>query len=1018
MWRAVSEQLTSKGQTTAKATSLADLHRRRSETEGQFYTPDWIALAIGALLRPLLPSRQISVVDTSVGSARLLGWLTPEMASLAGCDIDARCIEAVSADAAAAGFAYTFLCEPLETITAERFDLAIINPAFGLTLGSPLMEPLPCTTYGRYGPNSSALSHLYALEHALQAAAVVVAIMPQSAWPACEAHERCVARYELPVSAFNTEGAHIKTAVFFFAAAERTQQEVITIHSVDPGAEWPALPTSMAFTTKRHGSPIFKSRSLTPCEQVISLPVTGDRGVVLHHHQRRVVLHFACGVTQARVMNRLYGGFVPRPGRRVHRYPAGVRYTGEGALLLDAHLIQDDPERSFSELLERIRSAGGEPTVSPTLAGYWRRLLRERAVMLQPLGRTVLQKGSDRLTIQVQKFGFLRQGDFASPTIRPGDVLTAIPCNGAYSITVGNKTVTMRRDEIFKQFADVSESQGGHQWVDIYPAKTSAARDHWLRRIDALGIHLAPFQREDLAEVMAQPTGAMLGWEMGLGKARGAIVMALLRGNHNLIIVEAGLIPEMKRELAKLNVNPQLWQHIERPEQLDDLRQLNLISDHRLRMVLPGRISKTYAAALRRRIDTAIFDEGSCLASPRTAITGAVRALSPRRLLILDGTLIPNYPRDMLELAQIVYGGGRYYQPFDVYGLHLTPATATSLSFAERGVDAFSRLHVVYDWATNEFKDTLREGAKREIPVINNVAAFREWLAPLMKRRVRNEPACAPLAGYPDPVITDVHLPWDKGHLRYYLTVVHQFEQWYRQHKEDADRNGKQINLLLVVAKINACRLASSAPMMPSSLAMGTYNKLTQKQRYALDRLEENAERGIKSILYAENPAVLALLHRELAARNVPSLVFDGTTNIRTRTAELDEKFRFGPVNVLLASTGVTQRGLNLEQAKYVLLYDRCWCSSTEAQLIARVTRIGQTIAVPVERLHHEGSIDTYVGQLADFKATASAAGLDYGDGMGKTEEFRHYNDLFERFIEGAYGLSSSKLLETLGTAA
>jgi hypothetical protein len=38
-----------------------------------------------------------------------------------------------------------------------------------------------------------------------------------------------------------------------------------------------------------------------------------------------------------------------------------------------------------------------------------------------------------------------------------------------------------------------------------------------------------------------------------------------------------------------------------------------------------------------------------------------------------------------------------------------------------RGIDSFRDDYVVLEWATNEFTDNLRGGAKREIPKINNV---------------------------------------------------------------------------------------------------------------------------------------------------------------------------------------------------------------------------------------------------------------------------------------------------------
>lgn len=65
------------------------------------------------------------------------------------------------------------------------------------------------------------------------------------------------------------------------------------------------------------------------------------------------------------------------------------------------------------------------------------------------------------------------------------------------------------------------------------------------------------------------------------------------------------------------------------------------------------------------------------------------------------------------------------------------------MEYASRGVDKIREQFVCVDWCTHAFSESLREGAKREIPKIANVEDFRAWLAPHMKRRLAEEPEVA-----------------------------------------------------------------------------------------------------------------------------------------------------------------------------------------------------------------------------------------------------------------------------------
>ena len=72
MWLNQALSIESKGITTTKAKSLADLASRRQETQGQFWTVPWIARKMWdiALTAMHENSALYAVMDNSVGSGR------------------------------------------------------------------------------------------------------------------------------------------------------------------------------------------------------------------------------------------------------------------------------------------------------------------------------------------------------------------------------------------------------------------------------------------------------------------------------------------------------------------------------------------------------------------------------------------------------------------------------------------------------------------------------------------------------------------------------------------------------------------------------------------------------------------------------------------------------------------------------------------------------------------------------------------------------------------------------------
>lgn len=1013
-WLDTAQRITAKGLTAAKATSLGDLHRRRQETQGQFFTPDAVAAGMWRLLSGLFDQteRSLTVVDTSVGSGRLLNPAPIDRIEAFGIDTDERCIAALAEAAEVTGHDFEFKVGSMADAELSGFDIGIINPPYSLHLESPHLMPFDCTTYGKFGPHTAANSHEYALAQALDGCDYIAALLPASMEARCRESDRLHALYALPASAFKAEGANVRTIIALFDR-KPVEGYVVSADIANPSDSnsWPAA----ALTPPRPYGNRARLRlgGIDESVPTITLPVTGDNRVGLHHHGRKLVLHFRCGLTQAKVLNGIFEKDVASLER--HRYPSGFEYVGSGRLLLDSYLLQSDPHKAFAAFIDSIRRHGGSPEVSPTLRGYFSKLVKKHSIAIAPFRKVVKGCASQSVKLVAKRSTLLIPGQHNSPAIRRGTELSASIIDGDYQICVDGVSAQLRRDQVQGRFMIEEDGAINAGWQEIHAGLAHSHPEQFLSacgQIEAAGIDwLWPYQKHSFAELVTKPYGSVAAWMQGTGKARLALALAWI-SRKGLICVESGLVAEMLREVEKLGITAEV-QVIRSPEDCRALKKINIVSYHALR-ARHGK--RTLASYLRRRINTLVSDEGSLLRNDDTQQSRAVAQVAARKLYVLDGTPIANYPRDLLKIAAITTGHGVAHQPYGIGNTHhmhgnlLRTASATP-----RGIEAFSEKHIVTEWVTNEFKEDFK-GAKREIPKINKLGEFRNWVAPFIQRRVRTEPDVAPYAGCPEPTFENHSIPWDEDHFAHYLQTCIEFAEFYRQHKQDQLANGKGINLTLVLARIQAVQRASNCPHSPGKNAIGIYHAPTSKQRAIVKRAAELVGEGRKTMIYAGTPAAVQRLCRLLTEAGLKAIPFHGEIPIRQRTRELDDEFRFGDADVLVCSW-VAQRGLNIPQAKAILFYERDWGGDTEPQAIARTQRPEQDVSVIVERFHLDGGIDEYMAQMQDWKQSAADAALDWGDGATEDDVFQHLDTILGNFVKAVYDLSTCETARLLGAA-
>lgn len=1021
-WYATVRGHQSLGSQARRPGSLAGLHEARKEHLSQFFTGNELAALLWSILSPALvgaigkSDRKVGLLDNSLGSGRLLQFADPAKHILAGCDVHAPSVEAFRKAAIAAGFETDFVVAGMQEVRPKGYGAALINPPFSIQIDDPLLKPYSCTTWGRFGRHSSAVSHAYALHQALAAADVVLAILPATYLaaiatdPTPEMEARFRAAIELPAGAFDEEGTAVDVglAVFGLADTSRPKPLRLVMSSLDDAL--PDLGLEIVTTTATR-SP----RPLDPIEIQASAPtisgeVTGNRQVRVIKDGRKLGLRFACAATNARVMNAILDD--PVPPAEEHRYPVGIKFKGQGWFDLQLYLAQDDPLAAFGEFLSRIAAAGGEPSPDPAIQHYLRRASRELRRMRTPFGHVV--KGgittdpSAPLSATANRTRVLNPKQWGSPIIRAGDSVHLAPRGeGGYDVTVGGVTHALQELEIRADFT-ISNAPAANEWREAYPSRIEAfpqlakAIRARMKQTRADAIASWDYQLDDVVELRMGRAGVPI-WRMGCGKSRLAIAMCLMGGEHNCIAVESNLVPEMIREFESSGLDPSLWQLITSVEQCFALRKINLISYNRLRSpVCEGAGRRTYAKLLRRKFSTCVADESHLLRHLDTQQTRALWMLSPKRRYPMTGTPIVNQVQDLLPLMQWAFGDGTVLQPYGRYRPYLEPRLLRSMSYAMRGIDQFVSDFVVLEWVTREWEDGMVSGAKRQVPKVRNVEKLRRWAAPFIKRRHETEPMVAAHFKVPEPLAPRVHeIDWDDQHLAHYLRTADLFATWYRQMRDAAGDKRQNVNLIALLARIGAVQRACNFPQYigKGNFGLAPYSPLTSKQRAIIDRAEELAEQGHKIIVYSDTPGQVELIARQLNSRGVRSVPFHGGIPINKRTHALDDEFRFGTAPVLSANILITQNGLNIYQADRALYGCRSWSSSREEQGLARLLRPQQLREVQAEFFHLKGAIDVYQAQMCAMKRDTATAALDFLTPEYDDIEFLHMDAMLDTFV-------------------
>lgn len=1023
-WYDPLRSIRSLGSQKEKIQNMGQLAEARKKHLGQFFTPDDVAAFMWSLIKNL-PIHNIC--DTSIGSARLLQYADPQKHRLFGVDVHADTVNTVKEVVENAGFDCEIIHSGMESVRPVGMDLCLINPPFSVHLESPSLDTFDgFTRMGRFGDNTSATSDEYAVIQALKAAVIVVALLPKSSadairnasdcWASSVVQNRLRAVIDLPANTFKDENANVLTSVVVFGDNRELEMQYIKLDSLSDNV--PMI--DLAFDELAYRpSAALRHQTLDTNEPTILLPVTGNRTVDVSLDGRKVKLKYACGFTMARVQNAILSERIY--STELHRLPKGVKYAGQGKLDVEVYLLQDDPVQAFNDFLLLIQSAGGIVNVH---AGVLETIKKKAARYLKasmPLKHTIWSRGAGKKNVMI---GLARQSHnvdptiWLSPVIKKGDPIEFTRKeSGMFAFTKFGREYELSVDEVEARF-ELEDVTAGWEiahagLLKAYPSEANAMMaklrrhgiDKWLSW---------DFQMEDAIECLLKPKGCVVAWEQACGKSRmAAALIKLSEVRHGLIVVETRLIDEMLVQLRKLGFADDSLNVINKPEKLNCLAQINIIGYERLRCLVDVTKSKriTYAHKLRRRIGILIADEGEKLSNLNSEQCLALVQVSARKCYIMTGTPMANYPRDIHGLMVFTGGDGTAAQPYGYRRGHIQKWWITSMEHAIRGIEAVKNDYVILEWVSWEFADSLRDGAKREIPKIANVELFRKWLAPLIKRRLTSEPECAKFIQLPAMHQKVIPLKWDPAHLSLYLQACDDYANWYKKQMGE----GKN-NLSLLLARLQAVLKALNAPQMGIE-GIGTLTEATSKQRAVVRSLVASARAGEKSVMFCENPSTARLIHKMLKADGIDSVEFHGGISIKKRIAAKDEKFKHGDTPILLCTKMSGKSGYNFPEADYIAFYDRSWSSTVEDQAKRRALRTERKKPVRVEFFELPGSLDIYQSQMVNFKAESANAGLDFGTPTLDAEDYLHMSTILHKFVEGLAemrGMQTHKMRDML----
>ncbi|MDO8706183.1 MAG: DEAD/DEAH box helicase [Sulfuricaulis sp.] len=447
-----------------------------------------------------------------------------------------------------------------------------------------------------------------------------------------------------------------------------------------------------------------------------------------------------------------------------------------------------------------------------------------------------------------------------------------------------------------------------------------------------LRTELRSYQRDGLdwlAFLREYEFGGVLADDMGLGKTVQALAYLQTEKEAGrldrpaLVVAPTSLMTNWRREADRFTPGLRVLTLHGAARHHDFAR----IAAHDLVLTTYALLSRDAEALSAQEYHAVILDEAQAIKNPKAKAAQIVRRLKTRQRLCLTGTPMENHLGELWSLFHFLMPG---------------------LLGDER---RFKRL---YRTPIEKHGDTQRR------------AALARRIAPFMLRRTKEQ--VAKELPPKTEIVRAVEIEGDQRDL--YESIRLAMNEKVRREIEKKGLARSQIVILDALLKL---RQVCCDPRL-LKLESAKQVKRSAKLELLMDMLPELIEEGRRILLFSQFTSMLALIERELSAREISYVLLTGNT--RDRAAPID-RFQSGAVPLFLISLKAGGTGLNLTAADTVIHYDPWWNPAVERQATDRAHRIGQDKNVFVYKLITQGTVEEKISALQARKQ-ALADGL-YG---------------------------------------
>ncbi len=494
----------------------------------------------------------------------------------------------------------------------------------------------------------------------------------------------------------------------------------------------------------------------------------------------------------------------------------------------------------------------------------------------------------------------------------------------------GNQPGSFRLSEIYASY--VKSSLDALEGIDVEaaPAWQTAARvqNHELTfepvvlppSLDSI---LRPYQRDGinwLRFLEQHHFGGILADEMGLGKTLQTLAWLQLQRSHAdaagkpaLIICPTSLVENWAEEVQKFT--PQLRvmtvQGTDRHQKFSEFSKVDLVVTS---YALLRRDIETYAST---GFSAVVLDEAQHIKNRSTQNAIVVKKLKSPHHLVLSGTPIENSVSDLWSIMDFLMPG--------YLGSH-------------------------ENFRTRYEQPIMRGDRDGEMAQ----AKLRRKLQPFLLRRLKRDVA----TDLPPKIERIAHCTLTPDQQTVYRSLL---EASQRRILDMVAAQGFQKSRMEILKTLLRLR-QTCCHLELLKLADLESKQPSAKMDLCFELLDEALDGGHRVLVFSQFTSMLAILRRELDARQIQYCYLDGSTMERMKIVHEFNSNRAIPVFLISLKAGGT--GLNLTGADMVIHYDPWWNPAVEDQATDRAYRIGQKRTVYAVKLITRNSVEEKVLEL------------------------------------------------------